>query len=152
MLRSVCQVVLLAAATLSLQAANPPDFSGKWELNLNKSDFGDAPKPARMTIDCTVSGNEMRSVTTTYVQQDNSVNESIWYLDGKKHPTDRPVPGYSMTRWQDGVLINERGSNDGAYKEVIRLTLSVDGKTATETVQTKTPNGNNKEKLIWERK
>ncbi len=152
MFRSASRLLILTAAPLLLHAAKPADFNGKWELNIKKSDFGNAPKPTRMSIDCTVDGNEMRSITTTYLQQDNSAVESTWYIDGQKHSTDKPIPGYSLTRWQDGTLISERASNDGAYKEVIRLTLSNDGKTATEDVQTRNPNGNNREKLIWQKR
>ena len=45
--------------------------------------------------------------------------------------------------------MTERVSNDGAYKEVTHLSLSRDGKVATEIIETTTPNGSNKEKLIW---
>jgi len=151
-LRRATEALFLIASALTCYAAKPADFAGRWELNVKESSFGSLTKPARMTIDCTVNGDEMHSVTTTYLQQDNQAIESTWYLDGKRHPTDKPVPGYSITRWQDGLLISEVGSNDGAYKQIIRLTLSSDGKTVTEEVQTKTPNGNNREKLIWQKK
>lgn len=133
-------------------AATKPDFTGIWELDVKSSDFGSLPKPARMTIQSTMQGDAMRSVQTTYVEQESQTAEFVWYLDGKRHSSDKPVPGYSVTRWEDTTLMSTRQSHDGAYKETIRMSLSQDGKTATETVETKNPSGTNKEKLVWHRK
>jgi hypothetical protein len=133
-------------------AASKPDFTGAWELDIKKSDFGSLPKPARMTIESTMQGDAMHSVQTTYVEQETQTAEFTWYLDGKRHSSDKPVPGYSVTRWEDTTLVSTRQSDDGAYKEMIRMSLSQDGKTATETIETKNPSGINKEKLIWHRK
>ena len=91
----------------------------------------------------------MHSVQTTYTEQDRHSTEFTWYLDGTRHDTAKPVPGYSVTKWEDRTLVNERASDDGAYKEVIHMTLSRDGKTATEVIEIKNPTGNNKEKLLW---
>ena len=129
--------------------ADKPDFSGKWELVLGKSDFGSVPKPSRMTVESSVSGNAMHSVQTTYSDRDSRSTEFTWYLDGKRHDTAKPAPGFSVTRWEDNTLVNERVSDNGAYKEVIHMTLSRDGKTATEVIEIKNPTGTNKEKLVW---
>jgi hypothetical protein len=145
-------LLLASAFSVIAFAASKPDFTGAWELDVKDSDFGNLPKPARMTIRSTMQGDAMHSVQTTYVEQENQTAEFTWYLDGKRHPSDKPVPGYSVTRWEDTTLVSERQSDDGAYKETIRMSLSKDGKTATETVETKNPSGTNKEKLIWHRK
>ena len=143
--------LLIGSLSLAAFAASKPDFTGRWELDVNKSDFGGVTKPARMTIESSMQGDMMRSVQTTYAQQDTQTTEFTWYVDGKRHETDKPVPGFSITRWEDTTLVSERQSTDGAYKETTRMSLSRDGKTATEIVETKTPSGNNKEKLIWHR-
>ncbi len=143
---------LFSVAVAVAVGASKPDFTGVWELDVKKSDFGGSPKPARMTIQSTMQGDAMRSVQTTYAEQENQTAEFTWYLDGKRHSSDKPVPGYSVTRWEDTTLVSERQSQDGAYKETIRMSLSKDGKTATESVETKNPSGSNKEKLIWHRK
>ena len=137
------------STSLVVCAASKPDFSGKWELAVDQSNFGNSPKPSRMTLESTNKGAVMHSVATVYTAQDNQSTESDWFVDGKRHPTDKPAPGYSVTSWHDNALVNERQSSDGLYKETIRLTLSNDGKTATETVDSKTPNGSNHTKLVW---
>ena len=91
----------------------------------------------------------MHSVQTTYTPQGTATAEADWYPDGEKHSYQRPTPGYSVTQWDDDALVSEHRSNDGQYYEKIRLTLSHDGKTATEEVDSKTPNGANHSKLIW---
>lgn len=144
-------LIVLAAGT-SAFAASEPNFTGKWELDLKHSDFGRLPKPARMTIESTLQGDAMHSVQTSYAEQETQSAEFTWYLDGKQHPSDKPVPGYSVTRWDNAELVSIRQSDDGAYKETIRMSLSADGKTATETIETKNPSGTNKEKLIWRKK
>ena len=145
--------LLLSLLTgVTIFAASKPDFTGTWELDVKRSDFGNLPKPARMTIQSTMQGDAMHSVQTTYVEQETQSAEFMWYLDGKRHSTDKPAPGYSVTRWEDTTLVSDRQSNDGAYRETIRMSLSADGKTATETVEIKNPSGTNKEKLIWHRK
>lgn len=135
-----------------IYAASKPDFTGTWELDVKNSDFGNLPKPARMTIQSKMQGDAMHSVQTTYVEQENQAAEFTWYLDGKRHSSDKPVPGYSVTRWEDTTLVSERQSDDGTYKETIRMSLSKDGKTTTEIIETRNPSGANKEKLIWHRK
>jgi hypothetical protein len=91
----------------------------------------------------------MHAVQNTYTEQGEHTTQFDWYLDGKRHDTDKPAPGYSMTHWEGNTLVNERQSSDGAYKETIRVTLSADGNTATEDVISKNPTGSNREKLIW---
>ena len=112
---------------------------------------GSIAKPARMTVESSVSGGAMHSVQTTYSAQENQSAEFTWYLDGRRHGTDKPVPGYSLSRWEDNTLVTERKSDDGAYQEVIHMSLSRDGKTATEVIETQNPSGKNKEKLVWRR-
>ncbi len=142
--------ILIAAAGISA-AASKPDFSGNWELQVDKSDFGHQTKPVRATIKSTRKGEVMHSSQTIYTAQDPQTTTYDWFLDGKRHPTDKPAPGYSVTRWEDDVLVNERRSDDGAYQEKVRMTLSRDGNTATEEIETKSPNGNNHEKLVWKK-
>ena len=142
--------MLLALAAFGV-AADKPDFSGVWKLNVSKSDFGSAEKPVSMTVVSKNEGTQMHSTQSAETAQGPQTTEFTWYLDGKRHATDKPVPGYSITKWDDNALVTQRQSSDGAYKVTIRMTLSADGKVATEEIDTKNPGGTNKEKLIWER-
>lgn len=148
-------IAALASAVVFLtpvNAANHPDFSGRWELNVSKSDFGNAEKPVRMTLVSENKDGYLHSVQTISTPQGDQSSERDWYPDGKQHSYAGPVPGSSVTKWDGNTLVSERTSQDGQYKETVRLKMSADGKTATETVNTKNPNGTNKARLVWERK
>ena len=147
----VAGVLILAIAASLAIAANKPDFTGKWKLIVNRSNFGGAEKPVSMTIESTLKSNVMHSVQTEETAQGPQTSEFDWYMDGQRHSTEKPMRGYSLTRWDNNTLINERRSDDGSYRETIRMTLSSDGKTATEDIQSKGPNGSNHEKLVFER-
>jgi hypothetical protein len=148
-------IAALASAVLLMmpvQGASHPDFSGRWELNVSKSDFGNAEKPVRMTLVSENKDGYLHSVQTVYTAQGDQTSERDWYPDGKQHPSPGAEPGSSVTRWDGNTLTSERTSKDAQYKETIRLSMSADGKTATETVTSKNPNGTNKARLVWERK
>ena len=133
--------------------ASRPDFSGKWELNTEKSKFGEMPVPTRMTLEATRKGNILHAVQTSYDQTGGpDAVEGEWYLDGRERPIGTEGKIVGSSRWEGGVLISERKSKDNSYREEIRLSLSEDGKTATEEVKTKSPHGNNESTLVWERR
>jgi hypothetical protein len=142
-------MLLILLLLLLSPPSNAPELTGHWELVPQQSNFGKLQKPIRMTVDSTIRNGVMHAVQNTYTEQGEHTTQFDWYLDGKRHNTDKPAPGYSVTSWDGKTLLNERQSNDGAYKETIRVTVSSDGNTATEDITTKNPTGTNHAKLIW---
>ncbi len=134
-------------------ADGKPNFSGNWELNVSKSKFGKSPKPTRMTLQAVRHGEVLHAVQTTYDQAGgpNAV-EGDWFLDAKEHPLGSDGAMTSMSKWDGKTLVSERKSKDNSYDEVIHLTLSADGRTATEEIKLKSPNGNNTSTLVWDRR
>ncbi len=133
-----------------------PDFTGTWTLNLPKSNFGKTPKPVGMTLVAAKKGDVLHSTQKIEDGQGLKSTEGDWFLDGKQHPADPTAQAGNkqtqMSRWQGNTIYAERKSEDGSYREQIRMTLSGDGKTATEKIYVKSPNGNNSSTLIWDRK
>ena len=130
-------------------AQDHPDFSGTWVLDMNRSHFGNMPKPVGMKLIATKQGDAVHSVETTDTAQGGPATaEGDWFLDGKFHPAGKMS---QMSKWEGSTLYAEKKSDDGSYREVIRMTLSPDGKTATEKINVKSPNGNNSSTLIWTR-
>lgn len=151
-LTAVVGLGLLAAGRDSL-GDGKPDFTGKWELDNNRSSFGKMKRPTRMTLEAARHGEALHAVQTAYDQaQGPDAVEGDWYLDGKERPVNQPGDIVSMSKWDGNTLVAERKSKDGSYSESIRLTLSRDGKTATEDITVKDPNGSDKRKLVWERR
>ncbi len=129
-----------------------PDFTGDWELNIAKSNFGKMPKPSRMTLKSEYKGDVMHATETTYDQEGHRTVAGDWFLDGKEHPLAEFGPGKSVTKWVGDTLVNERRSDNGHYRQSDRLSLSKDGKVATERVHTKNPNAENNSVLVWEKR
>lgn len=132
-------------------AEQHPDFSGHWILNLDRSHFGKMPKPNGMTLTATSSGDTMHAVQTMDSPVGPVTTESNWIADGKPHEAPGANGGTTVTRWEGNILYSERKSSDGLYQEKVWLTLSEDGKTATEKVWTRGPEGANLRTLIWQR-
>lgn len=148
----VLSMACLGFAIAGSAGDSKPDFSGNWTLNLDKSKFGKAAKPTGMTLKVTRDGDVMHSVQTTDSQGGPSDMASDWVVDGKEHDVPGSTPGKVVTRWEGNTLYSERRSNDGSYLQKIWLTLSADGKTATEKVSTKGTEGTNTSNLVWERR
>lgn len=147
------RVLLIALLILpaGLLFGSDPQTSGKWVLQVAQSDFGQAARPTQCIAEFTVRGDVVNSTQTCQIAGSQQKNQMIWYLDGLRHPSQKPAPGFSVSNWNGHTLVNKSSSSDGLYKETIRVTLSPDGQTATETVDTKLPRGSNHEKLIWKR-
>ena len=128
-----------------------PDFSGRWELVKGESDFGKMPPPVNMTLVSEKREGYLHSLQTTQTPQGDQVSENDWFPDGKRHTYEKPVPGYSITRWEGNTLLSERRSNDGHYRQTVKLSMESDGKKAVETVSEHTPNGDNRMRLVWQR-
>ena len=70
-------VVFFAAAGL---LAAEPDLSGTWRLNLEKSDFGSAPRPGAVVTKIRQQGGELAAESTA----NGRVSQYRWTLDGKE--------------------------------------------------------------------
>lgn len=149
----VLSVGLAVVDPLGIAADRKPDFSGHWVLNVDKSNFGKAAKPTSMSLDVKQEGGVLKATQTTKDQEGSRSNESQWYDDGKEHPI--PVgggQGKERTHWEGNTMVTEIRSDDGKYQQAIRISASSDGKTATEKITTKNPDGNTSGTLVWERK
>ena len=134
------------ALVLLFLFSTSPTLAGKWEMVPAQSNFGSAPKPQSMTAEASVQNDVVHGTLTIGSPQGNRNIDFTWYLDGKRHETGKE---FTITHWEDNTLVNDTESKDGAMKRIDRITLSPDRKTATEIVTSKTPNGTNREKLLW---
>jgi hypothetical protein len=143
---------LFLVAALSLVAADNPDLSGRWELNVQKSTFSKKNyNPVGMSLEVTRKGDGFHSkLTTSDGSTGSNVTEGDWFLDGKSHP----IPGSKWnqtSKWEGNVLVADK-SGEGPYEEHMRLTVSADGKQVTEKLSVKNSEGSNSSTLIWDRK
>jgi hypothetical protein len=130
-------LILLFASLFALAGAKP-DFSGKWQLDKDKS-FSNPPG-LEQTLNVTHTGDQLKMeahVKTARGEQD--VNET-YTIDGKEYefkPQQPPnAKGKRKTVWLpngQSLMVSDEVSVDGkVVSQVMRKwTLSADGKTLT---------------------
>jgi hypothetical protein len=144
--------VFLAFFACSLFAADMPDVTGTWVCDVKQSKMGKTPPVQSMTLQVDrKTGDVLHSVQTIEDTQGSRTFESDWFMDGKVHPMEASKMT-TMSKWDGNALVAERKMDDGSYSESIHITFSPDGKTATEHITSKSPNGNNSRTLVWHKK
>lgn len=137
---------------LPAPAAEKPDFTGNWQLDVAQSKFGNQPAPDSMTLTVTRSKHKTLQISQVSTKpQDVRTVETECRTDGNFHPVDGPVSGSVRCKWEGKTLISEKELPDGHSKLEMRLTISPDGSTATETLHTTDSNGAGDSVLVWKR-
>ncbi len=127
-------VLTIAAAAVTL-AADKPNLSGNWKMDLTKSDFGGGPAPDSFTRN--IEHKEPSLILTDEQTSAVGTEKAI-----RKYVTDGKETVYqwmgsevkSAAHWEDNTLVIV-GKLDAQGTEVIvsgTLTISADGKTLTE--------------------
>jgi hypothetical protein len=132
---------VIAAVANMATAADKPDFSGNWKLDLDKSTFGPLPPPATMTRTISHKGPD---ITVEQAMTGPDMNVTFKYsTDGKETANSFMGADFkSKTEWDGKVLVihNDLGA-DAPVKSTDRWTLSEDGKTFTDVLSIKSPDG-----------
>lgn len=119
------RMALIALCSFALAAAQAPDMSGTWQLNVERSSWGKHPKPTSGTVMIEhhepvfkYSGTVTVNNGTETTPGDNrfTFNGAI---DGKEYPVSGSAGGAKMTiRRVDGNTIqSELRSSEGAVIE-----------------------------------
>lgn len=156
MIRAIGRMVPLCFAFSLGVAAQVADFSGTWQLNVERSRWGKARKPssAALTI-------EHRDPALKYygmiVDDSGDVGRPFSFegaIDGKEYPSSRSYGQGKITfAWQGRTtVVSDFKSDDGLFTETARNTLSGDGKTLTRRIRVKGPNTDLSWTEIYEKK
>ena len=155
----------LAAAPTFAQAvskdaatAKAPDFSGQWELNVAKSDFGpmaqQAPTKGTMSITQSATSLKFTQSVSTPMGDQNITQE--FTLDGQEHTMNGAdgQPVTSAAKFDgDALVVNSKLNRQGMdITQVSRWTLSPDGKAISVDRQLATPMGPMSLKLVFDKK
>lgn len=148
-------LVLLLAAPGRGQDAKP-DFSGKWNLDLPKSDFGPAPPPDSIVTVIEHKEPNLKVTTTQTGQQTVVTNERNLTTDGKENRNKMRAMGadqdvLSTTTWSGKKLATAlKLEVQGAVIDISdSWELSDDGKVLTVARVIKTPQGDVPQKLVF---
>ena len=130
---------LVIAAAVMIAAPDKPDFSGKWKLDLRKSDFGAIPQPESMTR---AVEQKAADISVEQISTGPEMNVTLKYsTDGKETSNSFMGTDYkSKAGWEGRTLVIHNNVGDGSGS-VDKWTLSDDGKTFTDVLNITTPGG-----------
>jgi hypothetical protein len=156
----VVLVALAALATTSL-AQQAPDLSGTWKLNLDKSDFGQMPRPIAGTDVIEQHGVIIKHSVESESQYGKREFVLTFSTDGKETkyaPDSGPIVGRATllsisSAWQGGNLVvkmvlDYQGNN---ADETDTYSLSQDGQVLTVSSDIKNAMGERTRKMVFDR-
>jgi len=147
-LTKIFLLLALALGSVALSAPARPDFSGEWELNLQKSDLGGAPiTKLNAHID---HKDPVFKYTAKAVTNGQDFEESGTILtDGK--PTQDSRGAMVKAHWENTILVVETSAADGSPLDEARMTLAEDGKTMIRDYVLKSGDGGQKRHEVYDK-
>ena len=149
---AVCSllVALFVLSSAGVSAAQDvPNFTGKWSLDLSKSDFGPMPPPESMTYVIDHKEPAIKIVSTQKGQQGETTNERNVTTDGKDNVNKMRMPMgetevKSTTKWAGKTLTTAfKLDIQGMALDIVESwKLSDDGKVLTVLREIGTDQGN----------
>lgn len=147
-LPTACAVILLTTAPAWAQDATP-NFTGKWSLDIAKSDFGPMPPPESVVHVVDHKEPNLKIVTTQKGPQGEVTNERLLTTDGKENVNKMRMGGpdaqevKSTSKWNGKALATAfRLEIQGNALDVNdSWKLSDDGKVLTVVREFKSPQG-----------
>lgn len=128
------RILLLAIPVAMLVAADKPDYSGHWVIDLAKSDFGMIPPPEKMERDIDHKDPQMQIKSMQKSERGEFTTESKYTTDGKEATVQmRGRDAKVIAKWAVGKLeVNTKSEFNGTeITQNETWTLSSDGKTLT---------------------
>lgn len=107
MTRRILVVLALALCAAFALSAATPDFSGKWKINVSKSDFGQMPPPDKFEMTVEHKEPAVKSTSHTVNQMGEMTMEANYKTDG----TETTNKGFgdsttkSTAKWDGETLV-----------------------------------------------
>ncbi len=140
-MKPLMSILFVIAAATAMMAADKPNFSGRWKLDLEKSVFGPIPPPASMIRTVEQKGPNI-AIENALTGPD--MNLTFQYsTDGKETANTFMGSDFkSKTNWDGKTLVIRNYLPDGQLASTNKWTLSDDGKTFTDVWTIVSPDGN----------
>lgn len=150
--------MLLASAfsvCVFAQSEGKPNFSGQWQMDAARSDFGKFPVPTTI-IRSIVQKDPDLTIDTTQRASNGEQTARVQYRTDGGETTNRLAsgPATSHAFWDGQTLVirtNMKGKGDIDVLMEERWDLSPDGKTLTTTSHVETSKGSTDLKLVCEK-
>ena len=140
-------LILAALASLSAMlatAADKPNFTGAWKLNVPKSEFGMMPAPEKQERTIKHEDPKMNINSVSVGPQGEQKTESNYTTDGKDSINKvRGADVKSVAAWEgDKLVVKSKREAQGMEITVVEnWSLSADGKVLTIVNKIGTPQG-----------
>lgn len=135
----------LATAQTTSQTVPHPNFSGRWRMLKDKSDFGNFSRPDMVVRVIDQRGSTLNLHTIETTKSKTSVADLSYFTDGSTATNVRGGRQATSTAFWDGPALVIRTATKDSKDENIRIvetwTLSSDRQTLTTTSDITTPTG-----------
>lgn len=141
-----CFVVALLTGAVAAQSQ--PNYSGTWQVDLDKSDFGPSPPPDALTLVIEHKGSTITVKSTQSAAGSQISNQRTLTTDGK--PAENTIRGMggdqaitSTSKWDAGKLVTTYSLDLGGMKADVVETweLATGGAVLTNTRVITVPEG-----------
>jgi hypothetical protein len=136
--------VLSALFSLTLTAADHPNFTGSWKMNAARSDFGGIPKPTQFDRKIDHRDPIIRMSVHQVLNTGDRTIEVVLRTDGKETTNISPTGEAKTTCQWNGRelnLITTRQMEGGAVISRETWSLLPDGQTLVSVTNMQTPRG-----------
>ncbi len=143
---------LLAAGCIA--AADKPDLSGTWTIDLEKSDFGMMPPPTKLERKIAHKDPDFNVTTLQANARGERTSEAKMTTDGKECEIQimgRPAKAKAVWEGKSIIVTTKAEFQGNELTQVEKWTLSEDGKTLQAESTLNSPMGENKSKLIFKK-
>ena len=136
--------LLLCIPAAMLLAADKPDYSGHWVVDLAKSDFGMMPPPSKMERDIEHKDPDMSIKSLQVGERGEMKTESKYTTDGKEATIKMRNREAKVKAIWDGAKLKVNSKIEFSGSEITQdetWIISEDGKTLTIENAIKAPQG-----------
>lgn len=146
--------ILFLVLSVAASAAGVSNMSGKWVLNVSKSNWGGKPAPQK--VELTIEHNEPSLKYKGTVEDANEVAKTFQFdgsIDGKEYPvkTDTGESKAAVKRLSPNTISSTLRTQDGKSEEVTTTIMSKDGKSLTRKIRLKAPEGTRNWTEVYDR-
>jgi hypothetical protein len=120
----------LSTATCLNASAATPDFTGRWKLNVQRSEFGNFLPLTKLTDEITQSETAL-NIRRTQANEEREVSSEIVYKFGETTVSKLPTgESHTTVTWEGPVMVVDLRIVTSIHLQVVdRWSLSPDGRT-----------------------
>ena len=147
-------LVVLGTVLALFAGTEKPDFSGRWKLNVEKSDFGGAPGPTSLTSRIEHRGPELKVHSEIAGPQGQYATDYKWFTDGRENVnTVRGNEIHATVVWEGAALkaTSTTEANGTKLTLVDQWSLSQDGQVLKIERIIQAPRGNVRQIYLYDK-